>query len=296
MKQILAHLFTPHRSNNHRPHLLHPSSIAVLVALVLFTNSSLELVKAAPPRGLVLGYASNINTSQVLEATNRKRLLHGLRPLSLNPLLTQAAKEKANHMFAIDYWAHIGPEGTTPWKFIKQTGYQYSVAGENLARDFDITQTMVEAWMDSPTHKANIIHPKYQDTGIAVVNGKLDGVETTLVVQMFGMPATTLSSAEATPSITPTATTNAPPVPQVAAAQTQFPNTNSDSITVSPLSLKKTLSLSMLLLIITVIIVDEIIIRKKQVVRFVGKNIAHLSFLTLAVVLVITLSYPGGIL
>ena len=91
-------------------------------------------------------------------------------------------------MFTDQYWAHTAPDGTEPWTFMHQMGYQYVVAGENLARDFGQTDEMVSAWLASPTHRANIMNPKYQEIGIAVIDGVLEGYETTLVVQMFGTP------------------------------------------------------------------------------------------------------------
>ena len=91
-------------------------------------------------------------------------------------------------MFNKQYWAHTAPDGKEPWDFMSEAGYSYQVAGENLARDFSTTSAMVAAWMASPTHRANIMNGRYTEIGIAVINGTLEGVETTLVVQMFGTP------------------------------------------------------------------------------------------------------------
>ncbi|MCG2685812.1 CAP domain-containing protein, partial [Candidatus Parcubacteria bacterium] len=72
------------------------------------------------------------------------------------------------------------------WYFIVGVGYDYLYAGENLAKDFSHSSGVVDAWMNSPTHRENLVNPRYEDIGLAVVNGTLNGVETTLVVQMFG--------------------------------------------------------------------------------------------------------------
>lgn len=141
-----------------------------------------------PVSGSILGYASNITVSEVIVQTNTQRAASGLRELTFNQQLTQAATAKAQNMFSNNYWAHTSPDGTQPWDFIKSAGYTYKIAGENLARDFDSTSPMVSAWMASPTHRANIMNPRYEEIGVAVVDGLLDGVETTLVVQMFGTP------------------------------------------------------------------------------------------------------------
>jgi hypothetical protein len=76
------------------------------------------------------------------------------------------------------------------------------VAVENLARDFDSTDAMLSAWMTSPTHRENIVHSKYKDIGVAVVNGTLDGVETTLVVQMFGTSTSSVAAVGSIPTET----------------------------------------------------------------------------------------------
>ena len=84
----------------------------------------------------------------------------GLDSLRLNPTLTAAAKRKAEHMFAENYWAHISPTGVEPWYFILDSGYDYSYAGENLAKNFNTSKEVVAAWYQSPTHRDNSAKPK----------------------------------------------------------------------------------------------------------------------------------------
>jgi hypothetical protein len=183
------HLFHPQRSNNHRPRLLHPESFLVLALAGVGFWFALGPAKfLAQQTGNVLGFASNITASQVIQKTNDERSKLGLSTLAANDKLNQAALAKAQNMFSQQYWAHIAPDGTEPWKFFRDAQYHYSVAGENLARDFSNTDGMMAAWMASPTHRANIVNPKYKEIGIAVVDGKLLGTDTTLVVQLFGAP------------------------------------------------------------------------------------------------------------
>jgi hypothetical protein len=163
--------------------LLLLSLISVLIASIIFGWKSLP-----GKSGFVLGYASSITPLQVVERTNAERAKSGLAPLTFNTALAEAATAKGKHMLANQYWAHNAPDGTQPWSFIKNAGYSYNIAGENLARDFDDTPNMISAWMASATHRANIMNPRYSDIGIAVIDGSLDGYETTLVVQMFGSP------------------------------------------------------------------------------------------------------------
>jgi hypothetical protein len=275
--------------------------------MVVVVNSVLNFMPKGPPRGLVLGYASNISAQQVLDATNGERAKLGLAPLKLNAALSKAAAAKAADMFAHNYWAHINPNGTTPWFFIRQAGYTYTVAGENLARDFDTTDAMVAAWMASPTHKANIIHTKYQDTGIAVVNGKLDGVETTLVVHMFGKSASG-AAVNKPKSVKPQISAGENiqvNQPEVAGDTTQnLPTANlpepekisNGGILISPLLIKRILALAILAVIGGVLLVDEWLINQRKTVRFVGKNWAHFGLVVVIILIVLTISRPGGVL
>jgi hypothetical protein len=240
MRTTLQHLFTPHHTNNYRARILQPAGLTVIVALFVLSQSLVRLTELSGllPTGYILGYASNITAQQTIEQTNSQRASQGLPPLQANAQLTQAAIAKANHMFANNYWAHVAPDGTTPWVFIKNSGYGYAVAGENLARDFDTTGSMLSAWMASPTHKDNIMHQKYAEIGVGVVNGTLEGVETTLVVQMFGQPSR--AAAQTSPTAVKTEVA-AVPAEQTAATQpTKIPTlAPTTAIAASPTALPR---------------------------------------------------------
>jgi len=124
----------------------------------------------------------------LMETVNGQRIDHGLAPLSWNEQLYQAAHAKADHLFQEQYFDHIAPDGTTPWAFFRAANYTYKSAGENLAIDFSTLTDAVPAWMNSPSHRANILNPDFTDTAMAVVYGHMDGQETTAVVQLFGEP------------------------------------------------------------------------------------------------------------
>lgn len=172
------------------------------VALLLGVNFTYNLSAAHKPQ--VLGYATDINASDVISLTNQQRAANGLGALSTNAQLNAAAQAKAQDMFANNYWAHDSPSGKTPWDFIAASGYHYSTAGENLAKDFDTSGGVVNAWMNSSEHRANILNSSYIDTGVAVMNGTLQGSETTLVVAMYASPASQPHPAAPAASTTPT--------------------------------------------------------------------------------------------
>lgn len=131
-------------------------------------------------------FATPINSQTLVNLTNKSRQELGENSLRVNLKLTQAAENKAQDMLASDYFEHYSPLGKSPWSFIKSAGYDYLMAGENLAMDFSSSEGIHNAWMASESHKNNIIKKEYEEIGIAAINGDFNGHETTMVVQMFG--------------------------------------------------------------------------------------------------------------
>src|SRR3989339_1612422 len=180
------HHFLPHPEEKKRATLLSNRAIIVYCAAMLLIAGIFRFLPKVVPG--VLGYASDISVKDLLTYTNAKRKESGLSELRLNSALTSAAYQKAEDMFKDQYWAHISPDGTEPWDFILGQNYDYIYAGENLAKNFNNSRDVVEAWMKSSSHKENLLSPNYDEIGFAVVNGVMEGYETTLVVQMFGRP------------------------------------------------------------------------------------------------------------
>lgn len=118
--------------------------------------------------------------------TNTERDEANLPQLQTSEKLQFAAQMKANDMAAKGYFAHTSPEGITPWFWLNAAGYSYEKAGENLAVNFADSNDVVRSWMDSPTHKANILSEKYREVGIATATGVYKGREAIFVVQFFG--------------------------------------------------------------------------------------------------------------
>jgi len=139
--------------------------------------------------------ASDITVQKTIELSNKSRTKAGEKPLTANSKLTRAAEAKAADMIANNYFSHTSPAGKTPWVWIQEENYDYSYAGENLAMDFHSAEKMEDAWMASPTHRANILNKKYKETGVAVKTGFLNGRQTIVVVVMFGSGDQNLSGA-----------------------------------------------------------------------------------------------------
>lgn len=276
MAKFISLLFIPQEKNNHRALILKPSFLGIFIAIYLLNQSILHSLTVLRPG--VLGYSSEITVQKVLDQTNAERQKQGLSVLHYNAVLSQSATAKAEDMFANNYWAHNSPQGKTPWDFIKAAGYQYSIAGENLARDFYDTETLMKAWMNSPTHRENILSPQYQEIGIGVVNGVLEGVKTTLVVQHFGAPLNGQIANDTLPS----------------SGETLGTNTSSLTTAINPILISKIIGGLIFALIIGVLIVDSYITLKNQTHRLTGSSASHIGFLIIILMLLI-FSQQGAI-
>ena len=292
----LINLFKPQKSNRYRSQLLHPESLMMLSIILVAIFALVNAVRFFPSiADKVLGYASNINVQDVLQDTNQEREKLGLEPLVLNEELNQAALTKAQDMFNEQYWAHVSPDGKEPWDFIKGAGYVYKYAGENLARDFDNSGEMVVAWMNSPTHRENIVNPNFTQMGLAVVNGKLKGFNTTLVVQMFASPGSVKMKTigDGTEFHLPKAaedveTTKLSEEIEVVAGEQ---NINTE-IVISPLHLTKTFFLIVITLIVMTLSYDAFVSNNRRYQRIVGQNFAHIMlFVSVAFLLIL---FKGG--
>ncbi len=277
----ILHFFIPHKKNNHRAKLLHNVTLAVLILAVALASSLSVYVQKTHPE--VLGIRYQISDLELLSLTNYERAQNGLPPLSLDSQLSEAASKKSAHMFANNYWAHFAPDGTTPWDFIKGAGYEYSYAGENLAKGFTTSSDAVTAWMKSPTHKANILASQYEDVGFSVEEGRLQGEDTILIVQEFG-------ARENAAAVNPNGTLAL----SAASGANKFPEVKGSSgvqapknITKQPLLdigiVAKTITFILLSALLIALVLDFIIIEKKKIPRVVGNNLDHIILITIFV-------------
>ena len=148
------------------------------------------LVGIIPPfRARVLDSLSAIYASVLVNLANRDRVTANVSELRVSPILEKAAQMKADDMAGKSYFAHNTPDGKTPWYWFEQAGYEYIYAGENLAVNFENSEDVETAWINSRSHFLNIINPKYTEIGIATSTGIYKGREAVFVVQMFGAPA-----------------------------------------------------------------------------------------------------------
>lgn len=133
-----------------------------------------------------ISFAKEINSNDLITLTNQERSKNNISTLQENSLLDQAASLKAEHMLKNGYFAHNAPTGETSWYWFDKVNYNYHYAGENLAISYYNPKELMNDWMNSPTHRANILNPNFQDIGMAVVYGNYRGGDTIIIVQMFG--------------------------------------------------------------------------------------------------------------
>lgn len=314
MKKFLHHFFLPRETNNYRPALLHHKLLLLLTLFFLSAGVLIAQIKTNYPS--VLGISANVSSQELLLITNEKRQEAGLPALTLDNELSGAATNKATDMFSKDYWAHVAPDGTTPWVFIQQAGYKYIYAGENLARGYNSASDVINAWMQSPEHKENMLSPNYKNVGFAVSTGKLNGEDTVLVVEMLG--STNIAQAETTPDSQKTvevsdtdSLANSQPVPSVtpepeqqtlAATKLKADPGSKDSV-ITGVPNKKILINSQsftlntakmfVALFIFILVLDMILIERKKVIRFVGHNLDHIFFLSLILLAILILAKGG---
>lgn len=184
MRKKIKKYLIPHKENGHQPHLLTGKGF------VLTSLFSLFLLAAFTMYGNFVNYnyLAAVIPSVLVDLTNQNRVENDLQGLTPNATLTAAAQLKANHMAQNEYFAHTSPDGITPWYWFQKAGYEFIYGGENLAVNFTDSSAAQNAWMNSPTHKANILGENFTEIGIATAQGFYKGQPTVYTVQLFGKP------------------------------------------------------------------------------------------------------------
>ncbi len=173
-------LFIPCKENNYHPLLIRPKFLSIYLLFILIFNL------------IFLNY-SIVNTRAAVDFTslyrlhNQMRQENGLKALSINSLLINSAKAKAEAMLSANCWSHYCPDGKSPWDFFDDSGYIYLYAGENLAEGFENNEGVMNAWMNSLTHKENILNEQFNEIGIGFAYGNYQGISNnTVIVVHFG--------------------------------------------------------------------------------------------------------------
>jgi len=146
----------------------------------------------SPPPLNIGGQANSavLVKSKIIAQTNIQRYNNGmLAPLIENAKLNAAAQAKAQDIFKNQYFEHVSPSGVDPGTLVKKYGYDYLISGENLILgNFSSEQEVVQDWMNSPGHRANILNNRFVDIGVAIEKGIYQGHTVWVGVQEFGVP------------------------------------------------------------------------------------------------------------
>jgi uncharacterized protein YkwD len=145
----------------------------------------------------LLASDNEITAENVTALMNAYRAEAGIGPLRLDGRLTRASDSRMVEMIEGEWWGHESPEGSSPFVWMTAADYDYVAAAENLAAGFDTARLLVQSWMESPGHRANILNPAYVDCGISVIEGRTDRrAQGKSIVVLFGRRAVEQVSAK----------------------------------------------------------------------------------------------------
>ena len=108
---------------------------------------------------------------QAAELVNQMRSQNGLSPLTIDTNLSIKARIKSSDMKTNNYFSHTSPTYGSPFQMMQRLGIAYKSAGENIAKGYTTAEAVVNAWMNSASHRANILSTNYTSIGIGYVDG-----------------------------------------------------------------------------------------------------------------------------
>ena len=185
MNSFLRDLFIPCEENDFKPRVLRTQFFIILLGLLIGLKI-LTLISFWDNFGATI--FNQVSQDDLYVLTNETRTNNGVGKLQANSKLEVVAQLKLADMFQNNYFAHTSPVGTEPWHWFDKANYDYKVAGENLAMNFISSDEVLKAWLNSESHRKNLLLNDFQEIGIAVGSGMINGQQTVAVVQVFGTP------------------------------------------------------------------------------------------------------------
>ncbi len=227
----IKHYLIASETNDYKPWIITPTALGIFCLAIW----SLRILIPAT----ITFAQQTINSTDLMNKINDQRSQRFIPTLTTNSKLISAATGKANDMLARSYFAHVDPDGNYVWPRIEAAGYSpYLTLGENLAMDFTDADAVINAWMNSPTHRANIVNQKFVDQGLASVFGNYEqGHDTIMVVSLFGaLYKTSTTSPTPTPTptqVSPTPKATPPPPPPAPKPIVQNPPSQTSTLKIS---------------------------------------------------------------
>ena len=117
---------------------------------------------------------------------NQTREQHNRKALAYNAKLQTSACYKADEILSNDNFNHDNADGTKTWVHFDKAGYTGTALGENLAKGYSSDTAMIQAWLDSPSHRANLLSSDYTEQGVCKKSGTLNGKDATITVAHYG--------------------------------------------------------------------------------------------------------------
>ena len=196
--QRLKDAFIPHEGNNYHPHILQTKRA------VLYTGVSLAIkiiaigfVLALPQEAFLLPDVLLEQKKELAILVDSARKDRNIPLLSTSGKLEQSSQLKATDLVEKQYFSHTTPEGKGFSAFLKDVGYEYTVAGENLAMGFSNPKAVVDAWIASPLHYKNLADGEFNEQGLGIDSGLYDGKDTIFIAHHFGKPKQYVTTAQA---------------------------------------------------------------------------------------------------
>jgi hypothetical protein len=227
----ISNFFIASEENDFRPPVLSYKAFLIYGIILLLLRLFLG---ALPTQG------SAIESATLMALINQERTNRNLSSLFTNQALLTAASEKSQDMLARGYFAHIDPDGNYVWPKIIAAGYTpYKILGENLAIDFSTAEGMIQAWLNSPTHRANLLHPDFVDQGLNAVYGNYQNRYTDVTTSLFGAlasapPAPATPKPQSPPQPAPAPKPSPPPTPTPTPQPTPVPTPQPTPIPTPP--------------------------------------------------------------
>ncbi len=147
---------------------LYLLQLVVVLQLVLGTSVTVTARPTPEPTATLPppSDASADFAAEVVRLTNEHRQAHGCAPLQMNAQLVRAAQHHSDDMARNDFFSHTGSDGSTPGDRIEREGYAWQRYGENIAAGYATPAAVVDAWMKSSGHRANILNCNFQEIGV----------------------------------------------------------------------------------------------------------------------------------